>query len=83
MSDKTNGCIPPAALAGSMRDFRVPGGADLLKRTEGFFQWQNLRRQNGLWPFLARRKMVLTPFAGRKMIAATRCAASILLRKTI
>lgn len=51
MSDKTNGCIPPAALAGSMRDFRVPGGADLLKRTEGFFQWQNLRRQNGLWPF--------------------------------
>jgi 7-keto-8-aminopelargonate synthetase-like enzyme len=51
MSDKTNGSIPPAALAGSMRDFRVPGGADLLKRTEGFFQWQNLRRQNDLWPF--------------------------------
>lgn len=51
MSDKTTACIPPAALAGSMRDFRVPGGANLLKRTEGFFQWQNLRRQNGLWPF--------------------------------
>jgi glycine C-acetyltransferase len=51
MSDKTNTCIPPAALAGSMRDFRVPGGTDLLKRTEGFFEWQNLRRQNGLWPF--------------------------------
>jgi glycine C-acetyltransferase len=51
MSDKTNACIPPAALAGSMRDFRVPGGADLLKRTEGFYQWQNLRRQNDLWPF--------------------------------
>jgi glycine C-acetyltransferase len=43
--------IPPAALTGSMRDFRVPGGADLLGRTEGFFKWQNLRRQNGLWPF--------------------------------
>jgi glycine C-acetyltransferase len=51
MSDKTNACIPPAALAGSMRDFRVPGGMDLLKRTQGFYEWQNLRRQNGLWPF--------------------------------
>jgi len=36
---------------GSMRDFRVPGGADLLGRTEGFFRWQDIRRQNGLWPF--------------------------------
>ena len=34
-----------------MRDFRVPGGADLLGRTDGFFRWQDLRRQNGLWPF--------------------------------
>src|SRR6476620_12743411 len=51
MSDKTNAYIPPAALTGSMRDFRVPGGADLLRRTEGFYQWQNLRRKNDLWPF--------------------------------
>jgi 7-keto-8-aminopelargonate synthetase-like enzyme len=51
MSDHTNAYVPPAALLGSMRDFRVPGGADLLARTEGFFKWQNLRRQNGLWPF--------------------------------
>src|ERR1700687_900091 len=51
MSDITNAYIPPAALTGSMRDFRVPGGVDLLGRTEGFFSWQNLRRQNGLWPF--------------------------------
>jgi len=51
MSDITSACIPPAALTGSMRDFRVPRGADLLGRTEGFFKWQNLRRQNGLWPF--------------------------------
>jgi 7-keto-8-aminopelargonate synthetase-like enzyme len=42
---------PPAALTGSMRDFRVPGGPDLLGRTEGFYRWQDLRRQNGLWPF--------------------------------
>jgi len=51
MSNITNAYIPPAALTGSMRDFRVPGGIDLLGRTEGFFKWQNLRRQNGLWPF--------------------------------
>src|SRR6202140_2652773 len=51
MSDTTKACIPPAALTGSMRDFRVPGGVDLLGPTEGFFSWQNLRRQNGLWPF--------------------------------
>src|SRR5215813_10492783 len=43
--------VPAAALTGSMRDFRVPGGADLLSRTEGFFRWQDIRRQNGLWPF--------------------------------
>src|SRR6202521_1948274 len=51
MSNISSVCIPPAALTGSMRDFRVPHGADLLGRTEGFFKWQNLRRQNGLWPF--------------------------------
>ena len=51
MSDITNGPIPLAALTGSMRDFRVPGGADLLRRTEGFFKWQDLRRKNSLWPF--------------------------------
>jgi 7-keto-8-aminopelargonate synthetase-like enzyme len=43
--------VPPGALTGSMRDFRVPGGADLLGRTEGFFRWQDVRRQHGLWPF--------------------------------
>jgi glycine C-acetyltransferase len=51
MSDITNARIPLAALTGSMRDFRIPGGADLLRRTEGFFKWQDLRRKNSLWPF--------------------------------
>jgi 7-keto-8-aminopelargonate synthetase-like enzyme len=51
MSDINDAYIPPAALTGSVRDFRVPGGADLLGRTEGFFQWQDLRRQSGLWPY--------------------------------
>ena len=51
MSNTNDAYIPPAALTGSVRDYRVPGGADLLGRTEGFFKWQNLRRQNGLWPY--------------------------------
>jgi glycine C-acetyltransferase len=51
MSDVVESRIPPAALTGSMRDFRVPGGPDLLGRVEGFYRWQDLRRQNGLWPF--------------------------------
>lgn len=42
---------PPAALTGSMRDYRYPRGADLQERVEGFYRWQNLRRQHGLWPF--------------------------------
>jgi glycine C-acetyltransferase len=42
---------PAAALTGSMRDYRYPRGADLQTRIEGFYKWQNLRRQNGLWPF--------------------------------
>src|SRR5579883_3288120 len=42
---------PMAALGGSMRDFRVPSGADLLGRIEGFYRWQDARRQGGLWPF--------------------------------
>ncbi len=43
--------VPAGALGGSMRDFRIPGGADLLRRIEGFYQWQDARRQCGLWPF--------------------------------
>jgi glycine C-acetyltransferase len=34
-----------------MRDFRVPQGNNLLARVDGFYRWQDLRRQNGLWPF--------------------------------
>ncbi|MBL8550109.1 MAG: aminotransferase class I/II-fold pyridoxal phosphate-dependent enzyme [Hyphomonadaceae bacterium] len=41
---------PEAALQGSMRDFRTPKGANLLERVNAFYEWQNLRRENGLWP---------------------------------
>lgn len=51
MSKKCYGAAPAAALSGSMRDFRVPKGNDLLARVGEFFKWQDSRRQNGLWPF--------------------------------
>jgi glycine C-acetyltransferase len=51
MSNDAFAGIPADALTGSMRDFRVPAGADLLARTQAFFRWQDLRRQHGLWPF--------------------------------
>jgi len=51
MLDSANNNIPSAALGGSMRDFRVLKGENLLDRVDSFFQWQDLRRQNGLWPF--------------------------------
>jgi 7-keto-8-aminopelargonate synthetase-like enzyme len=43
--------VPPAALTGSVRDYRVVKGSDLLQRVGSFFKWQDLRRQNGLWPY--------------------------------
>lgn len=39
-----------AALGGSMRDFRYLPGSNLLERVEAFFEWQELRRDTGLWP---------------------------------
>ena len=42
---------PVAALTGSMRDFRELHGKDLIARVGGFYEWQNLRRQHGLWPY--------------------------------
>ncbi len=43
--------VPETALKGSMRDFRVMEGPDLLKRCTAFHGWQDDRRQAGVWPF--------------------------------
>lgn len=43
--------VPIAALAGSMRDYRVIKGSDLIERCEEFFNWQHTRREAGVWPF--------------------------------
>jgi 7-keto-8-aminopelargonate synthetase-like enzyme len=43
--------VASGALSGSMRDFRVPGGTDILARVNEFYKWQEMRRQAGVWPF--------------------------------
>lgn len=43
--------VPQEALQGSMRDFRVMRGVNLLDRCEAFWDWQDTRRQSGTWPF--------------------------------
>lgn len=48
--DREN-AIPPEALTGSLRDFREIKGANILGRVDPFFEWQNLRRRNALWPY--------------------------------
>lgn len=50
MSRYSNIAPPEEALVGSMRDFRIIKGKNLLDRIESFYDWQNLRRENGLWP---------------------------------
>lgn len=42
---------PAAALVGSVRDYRMLRGPDMLKRTDAFFAWEDLRRRNGVWPY--------------------------------
>jgi len=42
---------PIEALTGSLKEYRDPHGRDLLARVEGFYRWQNLRRQSGYWPY--------------------------------
>jgi len=43
--------VPVEALTGSLRDYRELQGPNLLRRVEGFFDWQDLRREHGLWPY--------------------------------
>jgi len=42
---------PAEALTGSMRDFRDLHGKDLIGRVGGFYEWQQVRRLHGLWPY--------------------------------
>ncbi|WP_246731695.1 aminotransferase class I/II-fold pyridoxal phosphate-dependent enzyme [Methylocapsa sp. S129] len=41
----------PETLKGSLREYRVVEGADLLARVDGFYKWQDARRREGYWPY--------------------------------
>jgi 7-keto-8-aminopelargonate synthetase-like enzyme len=41
----------PSTLTGSLREYRVVEGSDLLKRVEGFEEWQFERFKEGFWPY--------------------------------
>lgn len=43
--------IPKDALSGSLKDYRALKNADIMSRADSFFNWQDLRRQHGLWPY--------------------------------
>lgn len=43
--------LPATGLTGSMRDFRVIAGDNIISRVEEFYAWQDTRRTSGLWPF--------------------------------
>src|SRR5215467_12013217 len=43
--------VPLETLTGSLREYRDPKGPDLFERVEGFYRWQDARRQQGFWPY--------------------------------
>ncbi len=63
----------PATLNGSMQDFRPLSGPNIIDRVDGFFQWQDRRRDHQLWPYGRsteagpRRHVVAYDDAGRKL----------------
>lgn len=51
MPEPLSDAVPAQALGGSLHDFRDLRGTDLIARVAPFYQWQNLRRNFGLWPY--------------------------------
>jgi 7-keto-8-aminopelargonate synthetase-like enzyme len=48
---KIDNAALPYTLSGSLREYRVMEGSDLLARVDGFYKWQNERFQDGFWPY--------------------------------
>src|SRR6516165_8764333 len=49
--NKTESADLPATLKGSLREYRVVEGSNLLQRIEGFHAWQKARLEDGFWPY--------------------------------
>jgi 7-keto-8-aminopelargonate synthetase-like enzyme len=43
--------FPAEALSGSLKNYRTSKDPDIFSRADAFFEWQDLRRQHGLWPY--------------------------------
>jgi len=54
--------LAPASLRGSMARFVRPTGSNLLARTDKFYEWQQSRRKEGLWPYA---RVLETPMKAR------------------
>lgn len=46
-----NNKFSTTALGGSLREYKTAVGTDMLGRFDGFFDWQDTRRREGLWPY--------------------------------
>lgn len=51
MGDLSSRSAAVDPLSGSLREYRDPKGTDLFARVNPFFEWQDMRRQNGFWPY--------------------------------
>lgn len=51
MTKADNRELERQALSGSLRDFRELHGRDLIGRVDGFYNWQQGRRELGFWPY--------------------------------
>lgn len=51
MGDLSSRSGPVDPLSGSLRQYRDPRGPDVLSRVEPFFDWEDMRRQHGFWPY--------------------------------
>jgi 7-keto-8-aminopelargonate synthetase-like enzyme len=69
----SSAALDPATLTGSMQDYRHLVGEDIIHRLDGFYEWQELRREYGLWPLGRsteagpRRHATVYDDSGRKM----------------
>lgn len=66
MPDSSQSQLPLETLTGSLRDYRDPAGPDFFSRVEGFFAWQDRRRDHGFWPYSKSTEVAPQPMCSAK-----------------